>query len=68
MGKTNGTIVHLPRLIQLPKTLLCRARTFRIFSTGEVTEWSIVLVSKTSVGASLPRVRISPSPLLKVWN
>jgi len=28
-----------------------------------VTEWSIVLVSKTSVGASLPRVRISPSPL-----
>ena len=30
---------------------------------GEVTEWPIVLVSKTSVGASPPRVRIPPSPL-----
>jgi hypothetical protein len=30
---------------------------------GEVTEWSIVLVSKTSRGASLSGVRIPPSPL-----
>ncbi len=33
---------------------------------GEVTEWPIVLVSKTSVGASSPRVRIPPSPLDRV--
>ena len=33
-------------------------------SPGEVTEWPIVLVSKTSVGASPPRVRIPPSPLV----
>lgn len=32
---------------------------------GEVTEWPIVLVSKTSVGASPPRVRIPPSPYSK---
>ena len=31
--------------------------------SGEVTERPIVLVSKTSVGASRPRVRIPPSPL-----
>ena len=30
---------------------------------GEVTEWSIVLVSKTSRDASPSGVRISPSPL-----
>jgi hypothetical protein len=32
--------------------------------TGEVTEWPIVLVSKTSVPARVPRVRIPASPLL----
>ena len=31
---------------------------------GEVTEWPIVLVSKTSVPARVPRVRIPPSPPL----
>lgn len=31
--------------------------------TGEVTEWSIVLVSKTRVPARVPRVRIPASPL-----
>src|SRR5690606_613209 len=31
--------------------------------SGEVTEWPIVLVSKTSVHASAPWVRIPPSPL-----
>ena len=34
-------------------------------SPGEVTEWPIVLVSKTSVGASPPRVRIPPSPFIR---
>ena len=29
---------------------------------GEVAEWSIAPVSKTGVGASLPWVRIPPSP------
>src|SRR5205085_12185320 len=29
---------------------------------GEVAEWSIASVSKTEVGASLPWVRIPPSP------
>ena len=32
--------------------------------TGEVTEWLKVLVSKTSVGATLPRVQIPLSPPL----
>jgi hypothetical protein len=31
--------------------------------SGEVTEWPIVLVSKTSVPARVPRVRIPASPL-----
>ena len=31
---------------------------------GEVTEWPIVLVSKTSVPARVPRVRIPASPLI----
>ena len=30
--------------------------------SGEVAEWSNVLDSKSSVGATLPRVRIPPSP------
>src|SRR5262249_25642963 len=34
-----------------------------ITSTGEVPEWPIGPVSKTGVGAILPRVRIPPSPL-----
>jgi hypothetical protein len=31
-------------------------------TTGEVTEWPNVPVSKTGVGATSPRVRIPPSP------
>ena len=31
---------------------------------GEVVEWFMALVLKTSVGASPPSVRIRPSPLL----
>ena len=32
--------------------------------TGEVTEWPIVLDSKSSVGVSSPGVQIPPSPLV----
>ena len=32
-------------------------------SSGEVTEWPIVTVSKTVVPAMVPRVQIPPSPL-----
>src|SRR5438874_13785493 len=39
--------------------------TSRVF--GEVPEWPIGPVSKTGVGASLPRVRIPPSPLASVY-
>ncbi len=34
-------------------------------TSGEVTEWPNVLVSKTSVPSRVPRVRIPPSPLFK---
>ena len=46
---------HPPPIRQPPQLLahLC---------FGEVTEWPIVLVSKTSVPARVPRVRIPPSP------
>jgi hypothetical protein len=36
----------------------------RIFSCGEVAEWSIAAVSKTVVPSRVPGVRISPSPPL----
>ena len=47
--------------IIIPAPAVCSNR--RQGTLGEVTEWPIVLVSKTSVGASSPRVRIPPSPL-----
>ena len=36
----------------------------KICTSGEVVEWFMALVLKTSVGASPPSVRIRPSPLL----
>ena len=34
----------------------------KICTSGEVVEWFMALVLKTSVGASPPSVRIRPSP------
>jgi hypothetical protein len=36
--------------------------TFSPLNSGEVAEWLKALVSKTSIGVSLSRVRIPPSP------
>ena len=48
-----------------PAILACHdVPLFDKLRPGEVTEWSIVLVSKTSRGASLSGVRIPPSPLV----
>src|SRR5262249_12899176 len=62
---------HIPSMaagILAPSSRRCQALTGppsdgRMGPDGEVPEWSIGAVSKTVEGASLPRVRISPSPL-----
>src|SRR5207249_8674969 len=62
---------HIPSMaagILAPSSHPCQALTGtpsngRMSQHGEVPEWSIGAVSKTVEGASLPRVRISPSPL-----
>ena len=46
-----------------PNTMVVQCLVLHDLS-GEVVEWFMALVLKTSVGASPPSVRIRPSPLL----
>ena len=47
-----------------PNTMVVQCLVLHDLS-GEVVEWFMALVLKTSVGASPPSVRIRPSPLHK---